>query len=162
MNCDNCGAPFEAVSRSGVLQCSYCESRRVLSEQGYGLDGVVLLSTPTDLDCPSCGDQLVAALIDDHGCRACPSCFGVEIRQSDFGDLVAVRRSAYAGADVRPMPLNPAELRITRDCPHCRESMEVHPYFGPGNTVIDSCSRCGLVWLDAGEMSAIEKTAGRR
>jgi Zn-finger nucleic acid-binding protein len=40
--------------------------------------------------------------------------------------------------------------------------MEVHPYYGPGSQVIDSCHRCRLVWIDSGELAAIEKAPGRR
>ena len=29
--------------------------------------------------------------------------------------------------------------------------MLTHPYYGPGNIVLDTCSQCDLVWLDAGE-----------
>jgi Zn-finger nucleic acid-binding protein len=40
--------------------------------------------------------------------------------------------------------------------------MDVHPYYGPGSQVIDSCPHCRLVWLDAGELAAIERAPGRR
>ena len=35
--------------------------------------------------------------------------------------------------------------------------MEAHPYFGGGNAVVDTCERCGLIWLDAGELAVIER-----
>jgi Zn-finger nucleic acid-binding protein len=38
--------------------------------------------------------------------------------------------------------------------------MDVHPYYGPGNVVIDTCGKCGLVWLDHGEMAVIENAPG--
>ena len=162
MNCHNCGAPLELVSTSGTAQCAYCESHRVLPRDGHVLGGVTLLGSPTDVDCPACGDQLVSAVIDDEPVRACPSCFGVAIRQSAFGQLVTSRRANYRGADAPAQPLNAVELQHSRECPHCRETMEVHPYYGPGCTVIDSCRRCGVVWLDPGELTAIERAPGRR
>jgi Zn-finger nucleic acid-binding protein len=39
--------------------------------------------------------------------------------------------------------------------------MDTHPYYGPGNVVIDNCGRCGLVWLDFGELDRIISAAGR-
>jgi hypothetical protein len=39
--------------------------------------------------------------------------------------------------------------------------MEVHPYYGPGNVVIDSCSACDLIWLDHGELKQISDAPGR-
>jgi Zn-finger nucleic acid-binding protein len=35
--------------------------------------------------------------------------------------------------------------------------MDTHPYFGGGNAVVDTCERCGLIWLDAGELPIIER-----
>jgi Zn-finger nucleic acid-binding protein len=37
----------------------------------------------------------------------------------------------------------------------------VHPYYGPGNVVIDTCSRCDLIWLDFGELKQIADAPGR-
>jgi Zn-finger nucleic acid-binding protein len=162
MNCSNCGAPFHALSQRGVLRCDYCESRRVLTDEGIGLDGVIFLGAPTDVDCPACGDQLVTAIIDDHACQACPSCFGVALEQPTFGSLIGQKRGNYRHADRPAAPLNLEALNHQRECPHCREAMDVHPYYGPGNTVIDSCRDCRLVWLDAGEIAAIETAPGRR
>jgi Zn-finger nucleic acid-binding protein len=161
MNCASCGAPLIDVARAGVMNCRYCQSQQVLTG-GDGLDGVVLLGAPTDLDCPACGDQLVMAVVDDLACRACPTCFGVTLPQEDFGELVARRRANHQGADHLAGTMNLDALAHQRDCPICREAMEVHPYYGPGNTIIDSCSSCRLVWLDAGELLAIEQAPGRR
>ena len=38
--------------------------------------------------------------------------------------------------------------------------METHPYYGPGNVIIDSCGDCDLIWLDAGELKQIEHAPG--
>ena len=39
--------------------------------------------------------------------------------------------------------------------------MITHPYFGPGNVVIDSCEHCELVWLDFGELQQIVDAPGK-
>jgi hypothetical protein len=39
--------------------------------------------------------------------------------------------------------------------------MDVHPYFGPGNVIIDTCGTCDLVWLDFGELKQIEDAPGQ-
>ena len=44
------------------------------------------------------------------------------------------------------------------ECPGCGEQMEVHPYYGPGNVLIDSCGECALVWLDRGEIATISRS----
>jgi Zn-finger nucleic acid-binding protein len=39
--------------------------------------------------------------------------------------------------------------------------MDTHPYLGPGHIVIDSCSECGLNWLDSGELMRIVRAPDR-
>ena len=39
--------------------------------------------------------------------------------------------------------------------------MITHPYYGPGNVVIDSCEPCELVWLDFGELRQIVDAPGK-
>ena len=39
--------------------------------------------------------------------------------------------------------------------------MDVHPYYGPGNVVIDTCGQCYLVWLDHGELKQIADAPGQ-
>ena len=39
--------------------------------------------------------------------------------------------------------------------------MSTHPYFGPGNVVIDNCEACELVWLDFGELKQIVNAPGK-
>jgi len=39
--------------------------------------------------------------------------------------------------------------------------MDTHPYYGPGNCVVDTCIRCGVIWLDYGEITVITNAPGR-
>jgi Zn-finger nucleic acid-binding protein len=39
--------------------------------------------------------------------------------------------------------------------------LETHPYYGPGNVVIDSCAACDVIWLDFGELKQIVDAPGR-
>jgi Zn-finger nucleic acid-binding protein len=39
--------------------------------------------------------------------------------------------------------------------------MTTHPYYGPGNVVIDNCPACAVIWLDHGELTAIRDAPGR-
>ena len=41
---------------------------------------------------------------------------------------------------------------LPRLCPYCTDPMNNHPYMGPGNIVIDTCSGCQVNWLDKGEL----------
>ncbi|MEZ6068194.1 MAG: zf-TFIIB domain-containing protein [Planctomycetaceae bacterium] len=162
MKCQSCGSPLSLQSASRIPRCSYCDSHNLLPTDGVSIDGVVFLGNLTNRECPACGDQLVAAALDNQPVEACPNCFGVAVRDVIFADLVDGRRSSYRGPVSPPIPLDTRELETERDCPDCREPMHVHPYYGPGTTVIDSCPACQLIWLDPGELSAIEVAPGRR
>ena len=43
----------------------------------------------------------------------------------------------------------------------CHKPMDTHPYYGGGNAVIDTCPRCQLVWLDAGELTVLGQYQSR-
>lgn len=112
--------------------------------------------------CPHCEAALVRVRLEDHPAAACPECRGVMLTNAVFGTIVRERRAGYRGADFTPRPLDIEQLSDPVPCPGCARPMEVHPYYGPGNQIIDSCCRCGLVWIDAGELTAIERAPGRR
>ncbi len=64
----------------------------------------------------------------------------------------------------RPQPRSPVMLpcRYSKrqiECPSCSQRMETHPYYGPGNIVVDTCSECGYLWLDHGEISRVENAS---
>lgn len=39
--------------------------------------------------------------------------------------------------------------------------MNTHPYYGPGNVVIDTCSHCEVIWLDRAELGTTTGAPGR-
>jgi Zn-finger nucleic acid-binding protein len=47
------------------------------------------------------------------------------------------------------------------DCPHCATRMDVHPYYGPGTIVIDTCNNCDALWLDYGELGRVINAPGK-
>lgn len=74
---------------------------------------------------------------------------------NDFMALIEELRSTYAGRG----SVQPAADRRALDrhvnCPQCHQPMDTHFYEGPGNIVIDDCSRCFLNWLDQGELTRV-------
>jgi hypothetical protein len=81
-------------------------------------------------------------------------------RQS-FAEVVNQRRAWASGPPVVPLPLDKRELQRLIVCPACSNPMAVHPYYGPGNVVIDTCDRCDVVWVDSGELREIAEAPGR-
>ena len=85
------------------------------------------------------------------------------MRNDAFATIVRERRARRNADDFRiPAPLDAAKYNRNIHCPSCRNQMEVHHYYGPGNEVIDSCSACQLIWLDHAELYSIEQAAGQR
>lgn len=161
MNCDQCGAPLRWNGQQSVITCEYCLSVRALPAAQLQ-DRLAPLAEAGRSDCPRCAERLTRGALDGCPVEYCLSCHGILFEGPLFGHIVRTRRADFAGADAAIKPVNPHELARNVPCPGCRRSMEVHPYYGPGNVVIDSCAACALVWLDAGEMAQIERAPGRR
>jgi LSD1 subclass zinc finger protein len=163
MNCHNCGGLLAWTPGASVLNCGYCGSYRPLALADELADRVALLGTADGRICPACEQVLERAVLDETPAEACPRCHGLLLADEAFAIVVRQRRASYRGPEVTPPPVDPAKLAGQHLCPDCSRPMDRHCYGGgPGNQVIDACPRCGLVWLDSGELSALEASAGRR
>lgn len=161
MNCDNCGATMRYVDGRGYFTCDYCAARREHDTSHEGDDRVAFTDAPANANCPTCRERLVEATLDGFAVRACGSCSGILTSHDGFGKVVKHRRVTCDEPRRTPTPIDPREFERTLACPSCARRMEVHPYYGPGAVVIDTCAACGLVWLDRGELRAIELAPGR-
>ena len=52
-------------------------------------------------------------------------------------------------------------MQRTLSCPRCSGRFETYAHSGPGNVVIDNCTKCDLIWLDFGEMRQIVDAPGK-
>lgn len=162
MNCENCGAPLQVVDGREHFTCAYCFSFLFPTDLHDSADRIKSTGQQTDRQCPVCELPMVAGAIDGRSMCVCQRCRGILVDSEDFLKIVSARRIGFKGAPADPRLLNQEELNRNVDCPKCRKPMEVHPYYGPGSVVIDSCRRCSLIWLDHGEVAAIERAPGRR
>jgi Zn-finger nucleic acid-binding protein len=153
MNCPNCAAGgLELLPGRTHLRCPYCASLvfpKPLDE------GVVVLDQAYGLDCPTCRQPLVTAGLDGESAGYCRRCRGMLLTNDHFARALARRRESGPLRTLVPEPVDPRELRKARTCPKCRRRADTHVYGGGGNAVIDSCERCRLVWLDAGELTML-------
>jgi Zn-finger nucleic acid-binding protein len=158
LNCVNCGGGLQPVGNRNYFSCPYCQSFHFPETTP---DGVTVLGEDTKYDCPVCEEKLVAATIHGDRIRYCQRCRGFLADNPSFGRIVHRKRAAQQSSTHVPVPFSPAELKRRVKCPRCRKLMDVHPYHGGGNAVIDTCYRCHLIWLDAGEVSVIGEYPGR-
>ena len=161
MNCPNCGAAMHLVDRRTYFVCDYCATFCFPEEEPCTDDGVQVLGETSEVLCPVCEEPLVAGAIDEIRVLHCRECRGVLVGHENFAAIVRTRRAGYTGDRTPPRPIDPEELERTLHCPTCNQILDTHPYYGPGNVVIDTCGRCCHIWLDHGELALIEKAPGR-
>jgi Zn-finger nucleic acid-binding protein len=130
-------------------------------------EGVVPLDEPHPEACPACHKGLVKAALDGEPIGYCSACRGMLVSNDYFARVVARRREGGTVRTLTPEPIDPRELWRARNCPRCRRRFDTHVFGGGGNAVIDSCERCRLVWLDAGELTMLghyvpERAAARQ
>jgi Zn-finger nucleic acid-binding protein len=161
MNCRNCGGAMELFAARGYFFCRYCGSFHF--PETTADDGIRLVSDNPDAStCPICDKALASAMLDEtHAVRYCRNCRGVLIPRRGFAGVVQHRRAWATGTPGPPVPINPDDLQRKVRCPVCKTPMMTHPYYGPGNVVLDSCETCELVWLDFGELKQIVDAPGR-
>jgi Zn-finger nucleic acid-binding protein len=152
---------MELFDRRRYHYCNHCGTFHFIETPE--IEGVRLLEPQGVVrSCPLCQSALLRALLDDRSVvEHCQKCRGLLLPRATFGEVVALRRARSSSAVVPPVPLDPRELGRHLTCPSCRARMDVHPYYGPGNVVIDSCSACDLIWLDHGELKQISEAPGR-
>lgn len=151
---------MELFARRRYFFCEYCGTFEFLV--GDTPERVrVLADLVPPVPCPVCAKPLANALLDEgYPAWHCRNCRGVLLERVAFVDVIDRRRAAATGPGVIPGPVDPRELKRSVSCPQCRQRMEVHPYYGPGNIVIDTCSGCDAVWLDSGELGQITSAPG--
>lgn len=159
MNCTNCGAGLRPVGNRNYFRCSYCETFHFPEEVG---DGIAVVGGDADHACPVCADPLTHAAVEGHEVAYCGRCRGFLAANATFGRIVQSKRARREGVPHVPLPFSPEELKRRIGCPRCKKRMDTHPYHAGGNAVIDTCHRCHLVWLDAGELTVIGSYTGRR
>ena len=126
------------------------------------IDGVKMLGDPAPNRCPKCQEQMELGELDENLVIVCRACQSLLVQSQVFARIVQNRRRSYNGADVTPNPLDSSQFSRKLKCPGCQQDMCVHAYHGPGNVVVDSCSKCWFTFLDYGELASIEQAPGRR
>jgi Zn-finger nucleic acid-binding protein len=151
---------MELFDRRRYYFCRYCGTFEFI--EGSGDDGIHVLQRPADArPCPLCAAPLAKSLLDEtHSVEYCEKCRGVLIERSAFAAAVMQRRARASGPGSPPAAIDGKEVQRRVTCSACSTVMDVHPYYGPGNVIIDTCRKCDLVWLDFGELRQIDQAPG--
>jgi Zn-finger nucleic acid-binding protein len=139
-------------------QCGHC-STLVCPEPVA--DGVRLTGNAGNT-CPICRQALARAVMDDREpIQVCQRCKGIFMSREAFAATLVARRRAAERPSVIPRPADRSDLERRIACPQCGSEMLTDWYYGPGNIVIDTCTDCDVVWLDAGELGRAIDAPGR-
>ncbi|MFN7996176.1 MAG: zf-TFIIB domain-containing protein [Bryobacteraceae bacterium] len=152
MNCPSCGAPLHLDPDKDYCQCDYCRSFYFPDQNE---EGVRVFGEAAEQSCPVCAVPLVHATINGVRLLYCAGCRGMLISMEIFADMIDELRAQLGVLPKTGTPPDPRDLNRRISCPHCHLQMDTHPYAGPGNVIIDSCSPCTLNWLDHGELMRI-------
>ena len=134
------------------LLCDYCGATHFPEANP---DGVRVLGEVTDSPCPRCSTPLVTASLAGASVICCTHCHGVLIPMDDFMGVVDALRSRHETAAYAGQQPDWHDLEKSAACPKCRQTMDTHPYCGPGNVIIDTCENCSVNWLDYAELQRI-------
>jgi Zn-finger nucleic acid-binding protein len=157
MNCPSCGAALNLDGDPNDFVCNYCKSLYYPEKND---DGVRVLGEPSKHACPVCAVPLMQAIVGFERIEYCQRCRGMLIAMENFLLVIEEMKAEIEGRAARHAP-DPRELERHIGCPSCHRTMDTHHYAGPGNVVIDSCSRCFLNWLDHGELRRIVQAPER-
>jgi len=141
------------------LVCAYCGN---IHYPEINSDGVRVLDEGSSEPCPVCAIPLVNAAISGQRILYCNRCHGMLIGMDVFLAVVEDLRSRRdTTADAARQP-DWKDLDRKLRCPKCGQEMDTHPYYGPGNVIIDDCENCSVNWLDYGELQRIVRAPDRQ
>ena len=163
MNCVSCGGVLEKVYGQSHHWCRGCNLFEFPTALDEGLIPITSGGESTSFRCPKCKVSLeVGSITESVQVCFCNNCRGFVTSSQSLGQVITQMRSEYQGLDDQPQPLDPQALEIYDACPACRELMDSHPYYGPGNLVLNTCNPCQLAWFDHGELAKIIRAPGPR
>lgn len=166
MNCAKCAGPMKLNPDGDFFFCEFCGGF-ALPDNAVADTEIQILkeSEEGSIVCSICYVPLALATLEGARFLYCQTCHGVLLPRQSFPQLIDSLTRKAVPTEYHPQPIDQRELERTIDCPHCTGAMEVHPYYGPGNVVIDSCHQCRMIWLDHGEIDIVAQAKadkGRR
>ena len=108
------------------------------------------------LSCPLCKIDLVRWSYEGLNINQCGSCRGVLVVEGRLGGIQAKRERSRAQLETELGETRGRDTRKIVHCPECSSAMEKRIVKRPHSFAIDCCDDCGLVWLDGGELAALQ------
>ena len=113
------------------------------------------------MNCPSCETPLEGSQYEGQHLRRCPGCSGYLVEQTNLRLIERKREvnvpAQAAGTSTRQGP----DEEFIQLCPRCKLTMKKFRYGKEPAVTVDQCRRCKALWLDAGELEAIQASFER-
>lgn len=112
------------------------------------------------MNCPRCQEKLKRSTIAEPAHRlvidSCPSCGGMWFDREQLNELERIVEPALI--ELRDIP-PPEVQREKMECPACNPpvSMMKSVHCRDQKVIVDYCPECSGIWLDHGELDAIQK-----
>lgn len=116
------------------------------------------------MKCPRDGAALFPRAYEDEVyVDACPGCGGMMLDRGELEKIEEAEEHDYAGELARIPDMVGGAFEAARQkaapdiaCPACGAVMEKKEYVHCSQVIINKCPSCGGVWLDRGEIEALE------
>lgn len=116
------------------------------------------------MKCPGCSATMQTITYEGIQIESCGSCGGEWLDAGELGHVVRARetlfspeerRAVAAATAITPVDLMGEDRNLT--CPKCGGLTDARNYGGDSGMVIDRCSECGGIWLDADELENTQR-----
>lgn len=115
------------------------------------------------MDCPRCSTQLSVEDLKDlkisFEVDACPGCGGIWFDKGELSKIDKIMEPVVF--EMRRIPNKSEQLQVLY-CPSCSNHprMEKAEHPRDAKVICDYCPSCKGIWLDKGELEAIQKESG--
>ena len=110
------------------------------------------------MDCPRCKLEMHKQIITERSGEIeidiCSHCKGTWYDQGELTDLEKLVKPVFV--EVRKIPVEYDQLTALA-CPKCKVLMKKAEHSRDENVILDYCEDCAGIWLDGGELTAIQK-----
>jgi Zn-finger nucleic acid-binding protein len=115
------------------------------------------------MKCPRDGATLTNEKYEGVVVDRCPSCGGIWLDSGELRTIQETIENDYSTTlnkidlVARAHELARQQKRPEIDCPKCGGHLNPREYSYCSQILIDRCEQCGGVWLDSGELQALEQ-----
>lgn len=115
------------------------------------------------MNCPNCSETLRTIQYEGIEIETCDSCGGEWLDDEELKKIVKVREVRFDPEERKAIAQSATIVGVEVDladrdlpCPKCGGQTDAINYGGDTGILIDRCTSCKGIWLDAGELEKIQ------